>query len=119
MYFRRVFGDKKTKLAYSNGLSQLHLSSAFSSGGKRTAHKTCLKLSIKTQKSAGWQKKLLQLILQNGNSKTSIRKGGKADIATRTVQQSQINPKYNKNRTLITSLSSLHIRKQYEIPKII
>ena len=33
MYFRRLSSDKKTKLVYSNGLSQVHLSSPFSDGG--------------------------------------------------------------------------------------
>ena len=33
----------------------------------------------------------------------------KANIATRAVQQTQINPKYNKNTTFITSLPNLHI----------
>ena len=56
MYFRRLFTDKKTKLVYSNGLSQVHLSSPFIDGGNRTAYKTCLKLSInyqETQKNTG------------------------------------------------------------------
>ena len=53
MYFTRLFIDKKTKLVYSNGLSQVHLSSSFSDGGNRTVYKTCLKLSIETQKGGG------------------------------------------------------------------
>ena len=50
MDFRRLFSDKKTKLVYSNGLSQVHLSSPFSDAGNRTAYNTCLQLSIETQK---------------------------------------------------------------------
>ena len=42
---------KKTKLAYSNGLSQVHLPSPLSDGGNRAAYKTCLKLSVETQKT--------------------------------------------------------------------
>ena len=53
MYFRRVFIDKKTKLVYSNGLGQVHLSSPFNDGGNKTAHKICLKISIETQTSHG------------------------------------------------------------------
>ena len=41
----------------------------------------------------------------------------KANIATTDVQQIQINPKYNKNTTLITSLSSLHIWEQRRFQK--
>ena len=55
MYFRRLFSDKKTKLVYSNGLSQVHLSSPFTDGGIRIAHKTFLKLSIETQKKQASQ----------------------------------------------------------------
>ena len=51
IYFRGLFDDKKTKLVYSNGLIQIHLSSPFSDGGNRTAYKTCLKLSTETQKT--------------------------------------------------------------------
>ena len=53
MYFRRLFSDNKTELVYSNGLRQVHLSSPFTDGGNRTAYKTCSKLSVETQKSAG------------------------------------------------------------------
>ena len=49
IYFRGLFSDKKTKLIYSNGLSQVHLSSPFSDGGNRKVYKTCLKLSIETR----------------------------------------------------------------------
>ena len=42
----------------------------------------------------------------------------KADIVARTVQQTQINPKYNKNTTLITGFSILYIWEQHEVPKI-
>ena len=55
MFLRGLLKDKKTKLSYSNGLRKLHLSSLFSDGGNRTAHKTCLNLSInyqETQKNA-------------------------------------------------------------------
>ena len=34
------------------------------------------------------------------------------------VQQTQINPKYNKNTTLITHLSNLYNWKQHEIPEM-
>ena len=37
IYSRGLFSDKKTKLIYSNGLSQVHLSSPFSNGGNRKA----------------------------------------------------------------------------------
>ena len=57
MYFRRPFSDKKTKLVYSNGLSQVHLSSPFSDGGNRKAYKTCLKLSIETRKTQASQRR--------------------------------------------------------------
>ena len=50
MYLRRLFSDKKTRLVYSNGLSQVHFSYPFSDGSNRTAYKTCLKLSIETHK---------------------------------------------------------------------
>ena len=53
MYFGRLFSDKKTKLVYSNGLGQVHLSSSFSGGGDNTVCKTCLKLSGETLESAG------------------------------------------------------------------
>ena len=42
----------------------------------------------------------------------------KANIATRAVQQTKINRKYNKNITLITSLSGLYIWEQHEVPEI-
>ena len=38
MYFRGLFSDNKTKLVYSNGLSQVHLSNPFSDGSNRTAY---------------------------------------------------------------------------------
>ena len=53
MYFRRLFSDNKTELVYLNGLRQVHLSNPFSDGSNRTAYKTCLKLSVETQKSVG------------------------------------------------------------------
>ena len=37
MYFRGLLSDNKTKLVYSNGLSQVHLSSPFSDDSNRTA----------------------------------------------------------------------------------
>ena len=40
MYFRGISSDKKTKLAYSNGISQVNLPSPFSDGGNRKAYKT-------------------------------------------------------------------------------
>ena len=59
IYFRGLFSDKKTKLVYSNGLSQVYLSSPFSGGGDRTVYKTCLKLSIETQKMQASQRRCL------------------------------------------------------------
>ena len=44
MYFRRLCSNKKTKLVYSNGLSQVRLSSPFSDGDNGTANKTCIKV---------------------------------------------------------------------------
>ena len=44
MYFRGLFSDNKTKLVYSNGLSQVHLSSPFSDGSNRTAYKNMFKI---------------------------------------------------------------------------
>ena len=55
LLFRGLFSDDKTKLVYSNGPSQVHLSSPFSDGGNSTAYKTCLKLSIETQKTQASQ----------------------------------------------------------------
>ena len=34
------------------------------------------------------------------------------------AQQTQTNPKYNKDATLITSLSCLYIWEQHEVPEI-
>ena len=48
---RRLFSDKRTKLVYSNGPSQVHLSCPVNDGKNRTALKTCLKFSIGTQKN--------------------------------------------------------------------
>ena len=45
-----------------------------------------------------------------GQKKLSVEHAigtAKANIDARAVQQTQINPKYNKNTTLITSLSNL------------
>ena len=50
MYLKRLLGDKKTKLVYWNGPSQVHFSCPFSDGSKTTTHKTFLKLSIETHK---------------------------------------------------------------------
>ena len=49
--FRGLFSDKKIKLVYSIGLSQVHLSSPSSNGDNIKAYKTCLKLSIETRKT--------------------------------------------------------------------
>ena len=57
IYFGGLFSDKKTKLVYSNGLTQVHLSSPFSDGGNRTTYKTCLKLSTETQKTEANQRR--------------------------------------------------------------
>ena len=57
MYFRGLLRDKKTKLVYSNGLSQVHLSSPFSDGDNKTTFKTCFKLSIETHKKKTSQKR--------------------------------------------------------------
>ena len=48
MYLRWLFSDKKTKLVYSNGPRQVHLSCPVKDGNNRTEYKTCLKLSIET-----------------------------------------------------------------------
>ena len=39
-------------------------------------------------------------------------------FVARAVQQIQVNPKYNKNLTLIRILSSLYIWEQHEVPEI-
>ena len=58
IYSRRLFSDnKKTKLVYSNRLTQVRLSTAFSDGGNRTTYKTCLKLSSETQKLQASQRR--------------------------------------------------------------
>ena len=98
MYLRRLFSDKKTKLVYSNGPSQVHCFCPFSDGSNRTAYKTSLKLSIETQKTQANQ--------------------GRYRSKYCRILQTQINPKYNKNTTLITSLSSLYIWEQHEVPQI-
>ena len=50
MYLKRLLSDKKTKLVYWNGPSQVHFSCPFSDGSKTRTHKTSLKLSIETHK---------------------------------------------------------------------
>ena len=50
MYLRRIFSDKKTKLVYSNGQSQVHFSCPFSDDSNRAAYKIYLKLPIETHK---------------------------------------------------------------------
>ena len=57
MYLKQLFSDKKTKLIYSNGPSQMHFSCPFSDGSNRTTHKICLKLSIETHKKRRLAKK--------------------------------------------------------------
>ena len=47
----------KTKLVYSNELSQVHSCSPFSDGDNRTAYKTCLKLRIERQKMQASQRR--------------------------------------------------------------
>ena len=42
----------------------------------------------------------------------------KANIVASVAQQTQINPKYNKDKTLITWLSWLYIWEQHEVPGI-
>ena len=118
MYFRRLFSANKTKLVYSNGLSQVHLSSPFSDGGNRTVYTTCLKLTIETQKSTGCRKNVSQQVLSKDNSKSLISKKQKKLILLLEL--------FNKLKqilniiktTLITSLSRLHIWKQHEVPEI-
>ena len=51
MYLKRLLIDKKTKLVYWNGPSQVHFSCPFSDGSKTLTHKTSLKLSIETHKT--------------------------------------------------------------------
>ena len=63
---------RKKKLVYSNGLIQVHLSSPFSDGGSRTAHKTCLKLSINYQETQN--KKARQSRYRSKNCRTVIAK---------------------------------------------
>ena len=121
MYFRRLFSDKKTKLVYSNGLSQVHLSSPFSNGDNRTRHKTCKKLSTnyqETQKSQAIQRRCLANIAGRQQQKSNNYGTKKANIVAKAIQKTQINPKYNKNTTSITSLSGLYIWEQYEVPEI-
>ena len=50
MYLKRLLSDKKTKLVYWNGPSQVHFSCPFSDGSKTATQKTSLKLSIETHK---------------------------------------------------------------------
>ena len=59
MYFRGISSDKKTKLAYSNGISQVNLPSPFSDGGNGKAYKTRWKLSIIYQQKKNTQKQRL------------------------------------------------------------
>ena len=59
MYFRGLSSDKKTKLAYSTGISQVNLPSPFSDGGNRKAYKTRWKLSIIYQQKKHTQKQRL------------------------------------------------------------
>ena len=121
MYFRRLFSDKKTKLVYSNGLSQVHLSSPFSNGDNRTRHKTCKKLSTnyqETQKSQAIQRRCLANIVGQQQQKSNNYGTKKANIVAKAIQKTQINPKYNKTTTSITSLSGLYIWEQYEVPEI-
>ena len=102
IYFRGLFSDKKEKLVYSNGLSQVHLPSPFTDGGNRTAYKTCLKLSIETQKTQVSQRRCRSKYCRM--AKPNFNKYGtkKANIVASVAQQTQINPKYNKDKTLIT-----------------
>ena len=51
MYFRGLISDNKTKLVYSNGLSQTHLSSPFSNGSDRTAYKNMFKIINRDKKN--------------------------------------------------------------------
>ena len=69
----------------------------------------------KIKKNAGQKNQ----ILQKSNSKSLIAKvrNRKANIDARVVEQIQVNPKYNKNTTLIRSLSSPYIWKQHGIPE--
>ena len=121
MYFRRLFSDKKTKLVYPNGLSQVHLSSPFSNGDNRTRHKTCKKLSTnyqETQKLQAIQRRCLPNIAERQQQKFNNYGTKKANIVARVIQKTQINPKYNKTTTSITSLSGFYIWEQYEVPEI-
>ena len=74
---------------------------------------------INYQKHPGQPKKVPQQILQNRNSKgLRSKEQKKANIATGAIQQTQINPKYNKNTTLIKSLASLYIWEQHQVSEI-
>ena len=57
MYLKRLFSNKKSKLVYSNGPSQVHFSCPFSDGSNRKTHKICLKLSIETHEKRRLAKK--------------------------------------------------------------
>ena len=74
---------------------------------------------INYQKRPGQPKKVPQQILQNRNS-TGLRskEQKKANIATGAIQQTQINPKCNKNTTLIKSLTGFYIWEQHQASEI-
>ena len=74
MYYRGLSSDKKTKLAYSNGISKVDLSSPFSDGGNRKAYKTCWKLSINYQQKNTRKSEALQRKCRIKSCRTAIAK---------------------------------------------
>ena len=74
MYFRGISSDKKTKLAYSNGISQVNLPSPFSDGGNRKAYKTRWKLSIIYQQIIHTKTEALQRRCRIKYCRTAIAK---------------------------------------------
>ena len=61
---------------------------------------------------------MFKIINRDTKKRRLAKEGAVANIATRAVQQTKINRKYNKNITLITSLSGLYIWEQHEVPEI-
>ena len=75
------------------------------------------KIINRDTKNAGEPRKVPQQILQNANRRIS-KEPKKANTDATAVQPTEINPKYNKNTTLIKSLSRLYIWKQHEVPEL-
>ena len=77
MYLRRLFSDKKIKLADSNGPSQMHLCCPVNDGSSRTAYKTCLQFCIRHKKRRLVKEDVVAK-LQMGNSRSLISKRQKS-----------------------------------------